>query len=257
MKIIASNQKRRKEMNSNRKIARIAGVLFITATVASILGNVGFLNPILNNPDYLIKIFANENRVILGALFLLIAAFASAGIAISLYPILRRYNEGLALGSVGFRIIEGVFYIIGAISVLLLLTLSQEFVKAGAPVSSYFQTSGVLLLAVSNWANLTGILAFYLGALMYYSIFYQSKLIPRWLAGWGFVGATLGLVASMLVLFGLIGQLSTIQVVLNLPIGVQEMVLAVWLIVKGFNPSAIASGSAKGFHTSAIASESA
>lgn len=232
-------------MNANRTIARIAGVLFITATVANILGNVGFLNPILNNPDYLLKIFVNENRVILGALFLLIGAFACAGIAISLYPILRRYHEGLALGSVGFRIIEGVLYIVGIIGVLLLLTLSQEFVKAGAPASSYFQTSGVLLRAEYDWANLTGILAFYLGALMYYAIFYQSKLIPRWLSGWGFVGATLGLVASMFVLFGLIGQLSTIQVVLNLPIGVQEMVLAIWLIGKGFNSSAIASRSAK------------
>ena len=140
---------------SNKMTARIAGVLFITATVASILGNVGFLNPILNTPDYLLKISANENRVILGALFLLIAAFASASIAISLYPILRRYHEGLALGSVGFRLIEGVLYIVGVIGVLLLLTLSQEFVKAGAPVSSYFQTSGVLLRAGFIGRNLT------------------------------------------------------------------------------------------------------
>jgi len=231
-------------MNSNRKIARIAGVLFITATVANILGVV-FLNPILNNPGYLLQIFANENRVLIGALFLFIGAFASASIAISLFPILRRYNEGLALGSVGFRIIEGVLYIVGVIGVLSLLTLSKEFVKAGAPISTYFQTSGVLLLAGYDWANLTAVLAFYLGALMYYSIFYQSKLIPRWLSGWGLVGATLGIVASMLVMFGFISYMSTIQVVLNLPIGVQEMVLAVWLIVKGFHSSAIASGSAK------------
>jgi hypothetical protein len=231
-------------MKSNKITARIAGALFITATVANILGVV-ILNPILHNPDYLNKFSANENQVLIGALFLLIGAFASAGIAISLYPILKRYNEGLALGSVGFRIIEGVLYIVGVIDVLLLLTLSQEFVKAGAPVSSYFQTSGVLLLAGYDWANLTAVLAFYLGALMYYSVFYQSKLIPRWLSGWGLVGATLGIVASMLVMFRFISFLSTIQVVLNLPIGVQEMVLAVWLIVKGFNTSASASGSAK------------
>ena len=83
--------------NSNKMIARIAGVLFFTATVASILVSVGFLNPASHNSDYLLKVFANENRVIIGALFLLIAAFASAGIAISLYPILRKYHEGLAL----------------------------------------------------------------------------------------------------------------------------------------------------------------
>jgi hypothetical protein len=80
---------------------------------------------------------------------------------------------------------------------------------------------------------------------MYYYIFYQSKLIPRWLSGWGFVGVTLGLAAGLLVLFRVTSSLSTLQVVLNIPIGVNEMVLAVWLIVKGLNSSAIASGSAK------------
>jgi len=244
-------------MNSTRKIARIAGALFITATVAGIL-SVVFLKPILDDPDYLMKISANENRVILGALFVFILAAASAGIAISLYPILRRYNEGLALGSVGFRLIEGVFDIVGVISLLLLLTVSQEFVKAGAPASSYFQILGGLLLAGRDWVNNVAVLlAWSLGALMYYSLFYQTQLVPRWLSGWGLVGITLTIGTSMLVMFRLISPMGTIQVISNLPIGVQEMVLAVWLIVKGFNPSAIASGSAKGFHTSAIASESA
>lgn len=94
-----------KEMNPNRKAAIIVGVLFITATVASLLST-GFTGSILDAPDYLIKISANENQIIIGALLQFIAAATSAGIAISLYPILRKYNEGLALGSVGFRLIE-------------------------------------------------------------------------------------------------------------------------------------------------------
>ena len=175
-----------------------------------------------------------------------IAAAASAGIAISLYPILKKYNEGLALGAVGFRLIEGVLDIVALIGLLLLLTLSQEFVKAGAPNSSYFQTLGVLLLAGYHLVgNVGSLLAFCLGALMYYYIFYQTKLVPRWLSVWGLVGATLLVVAATLVMFNLIGPLSTVQVVLALPLAVQEMVLAVWLIVKGFNSSAIASVSAK------------
>jgi len=231
-------------MNSDKKTAIIAGVLFIIATAASLLSTV-FWNPILDSPDYLVKISANENQVMLGALFLLIGGLSSAGIAISLYPILRRFSEGLALGSVGFRIIEGMLYMVGVIGVLLLVTLSQAFVKAGAPDVSYFHTVGTVLLAEPNWASLTAIFAFYLGALMYYLVFYQSKLIPRWLSGWGIVGVLLGIVAATFVLFGVTSYMSTTQVVLNLPIAVQEIVLAVWLIVKGFNPSAIASGSAK------------
>ena len=232
-------------MNRNRKTAIIVGVLFITATVASVLGTL-FSKPILDATDYLIKISANENRIAIGVLFKFIAAAASAGIAISLYPILKKYNQGLALGSVGFRIIEGMLGIAGVICLLLLTTLSQEFVKAGSPDSSYFQTSGVLIVAGRDWmGNVAGLLAFGLGALMYYYIFFQTKLVPRWLSGWGLIGIILIIVVSMLVMFRVIGPMSTTQVVLAVPIGLQEMVLAVWLIVKGFNPSVIASGSGK------------
>jgi len=232
-------------MNRNRKTAIIVGVLFITATVASVLGTL-FSKPILDATDYLIKISANENRIAIGALLKFIAAAASAGIAISLYPILKKYNQGLALGSVGFRIIEGMLGIVGVICLLLLTTLSQEFVKAGAPDSSYFQTSGVLIVAVRDWmGNVAGLLAFGLGALMYYYIFFQTKLVPRWLSGWGLIGTILIIVISMLVMFRVIAPMSTTQIVLAVPIGLQEMVLAVWLIVKGFNPSVIASESAE------------
>lgn len=80
---------------------------------------------------------------------------------------------------------------------------------------------------------------------MYYYIFYQSRLIPRWLSGWGLLAITLHLAEVILTIFALVKPLSTIQVVMNLPIFFQEMTLAVWLIVKGFNPSAVVSGAAK------------
>lgn len=219
------------------------GVLLITAAVAGIL-SLPF-SGIVNEPDYLIKLTENKNRVIIGALFESIMAFACAGIAIWLYPVLKKHNEGLALGAVGFRIMEGVLFIVAAICLLSLLTLSQESVKAGASAASTFQTSGTLLLAVRFWASqVLAAIAFCLGALIYYYIFYQSKLIPRWLSGWGLIAITLHLAAVFLTMFALITPFSTIQVIMNLPIFFQETVMAVWLIVKGFNPSAIASGSA-------------
>ena len=230
-------------MNSDRKTAIFAGVLFIIATVAILLST-GFTGSILGAPDYLSKISANENKIITGALFQFIAAATSAGIAISLYPILRKYNEGLALGSVGFRLIEGVFYIVSALGLLSLLTLSQEYVKAGSPAASYFQILGALMLAVRNWAGFVfGVIAFCLGALMYYYIFYQSKLIPRWLSGWGLIGIVLLLSMTLLIMFG--EEPSGMTLLLAFPIFLQEMVMAIWLIVKGFNPSVIASASAK------------
>jgi hypothetical protein len=228
-------------MNTYRKTAISVGVLFILATVINVLGNAIFIKPILDATDYLIKISANENHVIIGVLLVLFSAFASASIAIWLYPILKKHHGALALGSVGLRVMEGMLYIVGVVGLLSILTLSQEYVKAGASNASIFQASGTSLLAVRDWAGKLSIIAFTLGALMYYYVFYQSKLVPRWLSGWGFLGAALSLAAALLAISGQIIYFSTPFILLQVPIGVQEMVLAVWLIVKGFNPSAIAS----------------
>ncbi|MBE3038940.1 MAG: DUF4386 domain-containing protein, partial [Chloroflexi bacterium] len=226
-------------MNTYRKTAISVGVLFIIATVINVLGNVIFLNPVLDAPDYLIKMSANENQVILGGLLVFFSAFASASIAIWLYPILKKHHEALALGSVGFRVVEGMLYIIGVVGLLSLLALSQEYVKAGASNASIFQVSGTLLLAIKKWAGQLGVIAFTMGALMYYYIFYQSRLVPRLISGWGFLGAALSLAAALLTISGLMIPFSTAFILLQLPIAVQEMVLAVWLIVKGFNQTAI------------------
>ena len=202
-----------------------------------------FMGPV-NATDYLVSVSANGGLVATAALLLFIGGAAAIGIAISLYPVLRKYNEGLALGAVGFRTVEGVFDIVGFIGLLLLITLSQQFVKAGAPDSSYFQTLGVL--AVSGYhlvENVGKLMAFSIGCLLYYIIFYRTKLVPRWLSGWGIVAGILTMVSCLLTMYGLIAPFSTAQIVLNLPILPQELVLAVWLIVKGFNPSVIASKS--------------
>jgi hypothetical protein len=232
-------------MDTNRKTAIIVGVLFILG-FAGVFSAV-VVKPILDDPNLLIKLTENKNLVMMGALSELIMAFACANIAIWLYPVLKKHNKFLALGAVGLRIIENVFQIVATLGLLLLLTLSQEVVKADALTASTFQTAGALLLAVRFWASqvLAGI-AFCLGALMYYYVFYQSKLIPRWLSGWGLIAITLHLVAVFITMFCQINPFSTPSILLlSMPIFFQELTLAAWLIVKGFNPSAIASGSAK------------
>jgi hypothetical protein len=196
----------------------------------------------LNAPDHLTMISINELRMILATLLKFIMGVACAGIGLALYPILRKFNEGLAIGAAGFRIIEGVVDVVGALGYVALLALSQEFIKAGAPPSSYFQTLDVLINTSADWLrDVAVLLTWCIGALMYYAVFYQHKLIPLWLSVWGLVGITLTSISCLLVMFHLIPPAGTIQVVLSLPILVQEMVLAVWLIAKGFNPSALRS----------------
>ncbi|MFC2014858.1 DUF4386 domain-containing protein [Chloroflexota bacterium] len=225
-------------MDSYRKTAIIVGVLFIIATAAGVLSLV-FSGP-LNTPDYLVEVAANETQIIIGGLFMLIMGFAVAGIGIGMYPIFKKQNEVLALGYAGFRLIEGALFIASVVSLLSILTLSQEFVKAGAPDASHFQTMGAVLTGENYWVYHMGTLSLGLAALIFYYLLYKSKQIPRWLSAWGLIGVPLWFAVSLLIIFGLDSS-STVSTLLYLPIGVNEMVLAIWLIVKGFNSSAIPS----------------
>jgi len=229
-------------MNSTRKIAVITGVIFIVATLMGpILATP--LTPDLTGTDYLARVSAHPNQVA-GAVFLwIISAFTSVGIAISLYPVLKEWNAGLALGSVIFRTIESAFYLVVYLGLISLLTLSRQFMTAGAADRTTLQAISNFLVSVREHAGLLAVFAFCVGAFMYYYVLFQSRLIPRWLSGFGIVAIILIQVACVLSLFS--GNRITSYILLELPIAVQEMVLGVWLIVKGFNPSAVAALSAR------------
>lgn len=237
-------------MNIYRKTAAIVGVLYIIGTVSGIL-SVSLTQPALTDLDYLSKIAANEASIIIGILFWLTMCFALALIPVLLYPILKRRHEALAIGYVVFRgALETVVGILLAISQLLLIIVSQQY-TVGAPDASSLQTLGAFVLKGYGSINVVLIITFSLGALLLYSIFYQSRLIPRWISIWGFVAIALHLSTAFLILFHVVqpDDMSTLFTI-NFPIFVQEMVLAVWLIVRGFNSSAIAAKS-----TSVSASE--
>jgi hypothetical protein len=220
-------------MNSTRKIAVITGVVFIIATVSVLLA--GVLVPDLTGADYLTSLSANANQVVAGALLYLIGAFASVGIAISLYPVLKQWNAGLALGSVVFRTLEAAFYMVEIVCLLSLLTLGQQFTTVGAADRTTLQAIGDSLVSVHDHAMVLAVFAFSLGAFMYYYLFFRSRLIPRWLSGWGIAAIILITAACVLALFN--DNPVSGYILLAFPIFLQEMVLAVWLIVKGFNPS--------------------
>lgn len=226
-------------MESYRNTAIIVGVLFITATVTSILSTI-FLGSTLNNANYLTSVFANSSQVIIGFILELIAALSAFGTAIMLYPVLKKHIESLALGYVGFRLIENLLYIIGAIILLIILTLSQQY-TAGALNAAGIQTLGSLLLALHDWFITIGtVIIFGLGSLTLNYILYQSKLVPRIISIWGLIGAALVLIYGLITVAILNpNPISSILTILALPIAVQEIVFALWLIIKGFNQSAL------------------
>ena len=219
----------------HRKSAVIAGLLFIIGDVAGVL-SVFVTRGLLDGPDALSKIAANQDRLVLGALLVLVMGFALALVPVVLFPVFKKYNEVLALGCVVFRgALEAVAYMASAGAWLLLVELSREHVaaSAGAP---QFQALGALLAGPTPGYLVS--IAFSLGSLLFYYLFYQSRLVPRWLSVWGLAGAALYLASPLLDMFGHgFG-------ILMAPLAVAELVLAVWLIVRGLNSSALKGTSA-------------
>jgi hypothetical protein len=224
--------------------ARIVGASFLFSNVTFLLGAFVFLEPILSAPDYLTLAAANRSQVIFGALLELANGVAYLAIAALIFAILRRRFPSMAIGYVGFRIIEFVMQTLSDLGPLALVTLSEEFVGAGAADASSFQAAGTLLLAQRSWAFQMVSITLGLGALLLYTMLYRSKLIPRFISVWGLIGAITVLTTTMLDIFALsVGP--AIGLVLGLPMLLNELFLGVWLIIKGFNPSPIVSGSAE------------
>ena len=218
-------------MKTYRKTSIIVGVLFIIGTVSGILSAV-FTGSILAAPDYLTQVAANQMQMVTGAFFILLMGLSLAMVPVMMYPLFKKQNEALALGAVVFRgPLEAATYILMVVSWLLLIVVSQE--SANAADASSFQALGAVLLRANNMINPVLEIVFSLGALMFYTLFYQTRLIPRWLSGWGIVGAIVYLAGGVLALFG-----TNLEFLLAL-LGVQEMVMALWLIIKGFNPSTL------------------
>ena len=219
-------------MDSTRKTAINVGILFLIATVILIVGGIFSLS--IYEPDYLTTVSENENQVILGALLEIVAAAAVVGIPIAMFPILKKYNEGLALGYVGTRIFEGLTIFLNTIILLALLSLSNQFVNTSTSDISYFESTGALLLGIREWGSLLVDFSFPIGAVVFNYLLYKTKLTPKWIAILGLVGGTLWLATTPVRMYGFSPEWIDF---LAAPIAFQEMILALWLIVKGFSTS--------------------
>jgi len=233
---------------TNRKTAVIVGILFIIGTISGILSGV-VTAPIREGSTFPFNILTNETQWIIGALFVMLMGVSLSMMPVLLYPIFKKHNEVLASGAVLFRgAIEAISYAIMVISMLLLVNVSEIYGKTGTADVSNLQTMGSVLTAAKDWIEMWGALVFSIGGLMIYTLFYQTRLVPRWLSGWGLIGGVLYFIANLLSMFDPLHTAPSIGIgvgLLLVPTAIQEMVFAVWLIVKGFNPSAVAALSAK------------
>lgn len=220
-------------MTPNRRISLTIGTLFLVATSASITGTA--LAPPLTGPDRLGEVAGHSGAMATAQLLALVAAGCSVGIAIALYAVLRATHPALALGGVVFRSIEAVGYVIGAIALLTLLSTATTTGPAGAGAqSSGAEAVGTALVAAAHRAGIVAVSAFVVGSLMYYAALYRTRLVPRWLSGWGLVALPFMAAACLVALYA--DRPVSDFVLLALPLGLQEIVVGLWLLVKGFSP---------------------
>jgi len=237
-------------MNTYRKNAIMTGVLYFLGTVFGVLSGViggevvssfSFGKPLVG-VDLLSIVTAQSTRITAGSFLILMMGISLMAMTVFLYPIFRKDSKELAMGMILFRgALEGTFYFLSVLGFLALVVLGNDYIITGAD-SAALQSMGNVLYWFQGRLAPTGTILFLIGAVCLYISFYRTRLIPRWLSIWGFIGVVFFMASALLKFFNMD---SGIGFYLEMVLAPQEMVMAVWLIVKGFNRSAIAALSAK------------
>jgi len=222
-------------MKTNKNSANAAGILFILAAVAAIIGRILY-GPVLTDSDYIIAGTAHEPQILWGVFFEILTAFAVIGTPIALFPVLKRYNQGMAIATVSFRLLEATMIIIGILCLLTIVSLSHEFAKEIHPNTASYLMANKSLLALHKWTFLYGPnLALGPSTFMTGYLLYKSKLVPRFISILGMIGGPTIFMCAVLVTFGLFPQLSLWGGLMAVPVFVYEMSLAIRLLARGFN----------------------
>ena len=234
MTITAPTATKRVPMDSLRKSALVAGVIYLITFIS--IPTLALYGPVRNDPNYIVGP-GPDTPVIFGGVLEIIVALACIGTAVVLYPVVKRQNEAVAMGFVGARVLEAAAIFAGVVSVLSVVTLRQ----AGAGPDAL--VTGQALVALHNWTTLLG-QGFLpaVNALLLGSLLYRSRLVPQIIPLVGVIGAPLLVASAAATLFGLKDQVSALSAIAALPIALWEFSLGVYLVVKGFKPSPITGG---------------
>ncbi len=220
-------------MNPRRNTARVAGALYLLTFVS--IPTLTLYRPV-HEPNYIVGP-GPDTGVFFGGILEIIVALACIGTAVALYPVVKRQNEGVALGFVGTRVLEAGTIFAGVACLLSVATLRQAGAGADALVTGHALVALYDRMFLVGQSFLPAVNALLLGSLLY-----QSRLVPRVLPLIGFIGAPLLVAADIAVLFGLVARTAPPVALAAIPIALWEFSLGVWLVVKGFKPSPILSG---------------
>ena len=226
---------KRVPMDSMRKTALVAGIFYLITFIS--IPTLALYGPVKHHRDWILS-SGSHTGVLVGGFLEVIVALAGIGTAVTLYPVVKRQNEGVALGFVAARVLEAVMIFTGVISLLSLVTLRQDLGAAAGANAAVLVTTGASHVAVYNWTFLLGqSLMPGINALLLGSLLYRSRLVPRVIPALGLIGAPLLICTVIATLFG--GFKLGSPELAALPVAAWELSLGVWLVVKGFKPSPI------------------
>lgn len=216
-------------MNSHRNAARLFGIFFIIAFLAYGTGS-ALIASLTSTPSFLATLHANNTTIIVGVILIaLVHTFVNIGLPVIMLPILKPFNKTFTYGYLSLGIASTTVAVIGALFWLLLVPLADEYVNAGSASTDYFETMAVVLKIGGAYAYQIAMAIWGLGGLLFVSVLYQSKLVPRLLPAWGMIGYIIFVAGTILEICGY-----PVGVQLALPGGLFELSLSVWLIAKGF-----------------------
>jgi hypothetical protein len=228
---------KRAPMDKARRTALVAGVFYLITFVS--IPTLALYRPVLNHRDWILS-SGGHTAVLVGGFLEVIVALAGIGTAVTLYPVVKRQNEGFALGFVTARVLEAAMIFTGVVSLLSLVTLRQDLGGTAGVNTAALVTAGASHVAVYKWTFLLsqslmpGINALLLGSLMY-----RSRLVPRIIPVLGLIGGPLLIIAVFAALLGQHSSLTGLATVPVIPVAAWELSLGVWLAVKGFKPCPI------------------
>jgi len=231
----------------HRAAAVAAGILYITGTVAGVAG-MTVTNSVRAAADPLAAAAQHPGVLVTGALLVLVMGLSLALVPVVLFPVLRKADEVLAVGYLVVRgAVETLCYCVLAIGLLLALPVGEILASGSGTGSSAGVRMGSILVEAEA-ANAVLALVFLLGAALFYVLLYRSRIVPRWIAGWGLAAIPFYVAATVLAMYSVIEANSSTQTMLFMPLAIQEMVLAGWMIGRGFRPAV---GAATSGHASA------
>ena len=221
-------------MKAQKTIARTFGIFFLLAFLSYGIGN-GLAGSVTNTAESLSHLSTHKTTLVVGVLLMaLVHTVVNIGLPVLMVPVLKPYNKVLSYGYLSAGIVATVVLIVGALFLLLHLPLSSMYSTASAAEIHHLKTLGVLLTKGNFYAYQIGMAIWGIGGLMFCYLLLVSKLVPQWITIWGFVGYLVFIAGTILELFGI-----SIGVQLSLPGGLFEVLLSIWLIVKGFREAEI------------------